>query len=181
MRREHWLIVGLGSVGALILFGRKRTSPGGSIILGSPVEVEGVPLVTPHGYFAAPRAGPPKHTHQGVDLVAHPGSHVLAVGDGVIVAANPGLGKTVRKLRLDSPGAWDLSHRRVDAVVYADLGMPLVKAGDRVRRGDPIALVDKAGFVHFAVKEQLRPSGEVFFDPKQAGFIYRAPSRPAVA
>jgi hypothetical protein len=50
-----------------------------------------------------------------------------------------------------------------------------VQPGDHVRKGDPIALVDKAGFVHFAVKE-IRPSGEVFFDPAQAGFVYRLSS-----
>jgi murein DD-endopeptidase MepM/ murein hydrolase activator NlpD len=113
--------------------------------------------------------------HQGTDLAAPPGSHVLAVGDGVIVRTDPGLGKIVRKLRLDVPGAWGLGHRRVNAVVYADLGTPLVQPGDRVRKGDSIALVDKAGFVHFAVKE-TRPSGEIFFDPKEAGFAYRLSS-----
>jgi murein DD-endopeptidase MepM/ murein hydrolase activator NlpD len=172
MSRGSSLWLGLGSVGALLLLNRKRAWTGGSIILGSPVEVNGPPTVTPRGYFGVPRAGPPAHKHQGVDLAALPGSHVLAVGDGVIVHTDPGLGKVVRKLRLDMPAAWDLHHRRVDAVVYADLGTPLVHPGDRVRRGDPIALVDKAGFVHFAVKE-LRQSGEVFFDPREAGFVYR--------
>jgi murein DD-endopeptidase MepM/ murein hydrolase activator NlpD len=172
VKGNAWAWIALGSAGALLLIARKRDASGGSIILGSPVEAHGVPTVTPHGYFGAPRAGPPRHTHQGVDLGAPAGSHVLAVGDGVIVRTNPGLGKIVRKLRLDVPAAWDFSHRRVDSIVYADLGMPLVQPGDHVRKGDPIALVDKAGFVHFAVKE-ARPSGEVFFDPMQAGFTYR--------
>jgi hypothetical protein len=44
--------------------------------------------------------------------------------------------------------------------------MPLVQPGDRVRKGDPIALVWEHDFVHFAVKE-LRPSGEIFFDEAQ--------------
>jgi murein DD-endopeptidase MepM/ murein hydrolase activator NlpD len=110
------------------------------------------------------------HSHQGVDLVAEPGSHVLAVGDGLIVATNPGLGKMVRKLKLSAPGSWGLGLRRVHSIVYADLGKPLVNAGDHVRRGDPIALVDKAGFIHFAVKEN-----EVFFDPRDAGFAYDVP------
>jgi hypothetical protein len=106
---------------------------------------------------------------------------VLAVGDGVIVKTDPGLGKVVRKLNLDVRGAWDLNHRRVDAIVYADLGKPLVQPGDRVRKGDPIALVWEHGFVHFAVKER-RPSGEIFFDPKDAGFVYRlSSSGPEVA
>jgi murein DD-endopeptidase MepM/ murein hydrolase activator NlpD len=172
MKRETWTWIGLGSLGALLLLGRKQAPSGGSLILGSPVEANGPPKVTPRGYFGAPRAGPPAHTHQGVDLAALPGSHVLAIGDGVIIKTDPGLGKVVRKLRLDLPGAWDLNHRRVDAVVYADLGTPLVQPGDRVRKGDPIALVWNQGFVHFAVKE-FRRSGEVFFDPKEAGFSYR--------
>src|SRR5258708_6006542 len=153
MTRETWAWLSLGSIGLLILLGRERapTRGGRSTILGSPVELNGPPTVTPHGYFAASRTGPPVHQHQGVDLAAPPGSHVLAVGDGVIVKTDPGLGKIVRKLRLDIPGAWDFSHRRVDAVVYADLGAPLVQPGDRVRKGAPIALVDKSGFVHFAV------------------------------
>jgi murein DD-endopeptidase MepM/ murein hydrolase activator NlpD len=157
------------------LAARKRDSAAGSIILGSPVEGGGALVVTPHGYFGAPRAGPPRHSHQGIDLVAPPGSHVLAVGDGVIVKTDPGIGKVVRKLNLDVRGAWDLHHRRVDAIVYADLGKPLVNPGERVRKGDPIALVWEHGFVHFAGKE-LRPTGEIFFDPKQAGLIYRLSS-----
>lgn len=175
MKRDTWAWIALGSVGALFLLRRKHPSASGTVILGSPVEVSGPPTVTPHGYFGAPRAGPPRHSHQGTDLAAPPGSHVLAVGDGEIIKTDPGLGKIVRKLRLDVPGAWDLNHRHVDAVVYADLGKPLVQPGDRVRKGDPIALVDRPGFVHFAVKE-VRPSGEVFFDPAQAGFVYRLSS-----
>lgn len=169
MKREHWIWVGLGSAGALFVLSAARS---GSMVLGSPVEVRGTPTVTPHGFFTAPRVGPPAHSHQGVDLAAPPGSRVLAVGDGVIVATDPGLGKLVRKLRLDRPAAWGVGHRRVDSIVYADLGQALVQPGDRVRRGDPIALVDKAGFVHLAVKE-TRPGGEVFFDPKEAGLAYR--------
>lgn len=178
MKRDTVLLFAFGAVGAFLLLRRRPDKTAESYILGSPIETTGAATVTPHGYFGAARAGPPSHKHQGLDLAAHAGSHVLAVGDGVIVRTNPGLGKVVRKLRLDVPSAWDLNHRRVDAIVYADLGAPLVKPGERVRKGDPIALVDKAGFVHFAVKES-RPSGEVFFDPKEAGFVYRV-SRPLV-
>jgi murein DD-endopeptidase MepM/ murein hydrolase activator NlpD len=172
VKREHWGWIALGSAGVLLLVSRKGSLPSGSPILGSPLDGGGRASVTPRGFYGAPRDGPPRHLHQGIDLAARAGSHVLAVGEGVIVRTDPGLGKIVRKLRLDVPGAWDFAHRRVDAVLYADLGTPLVQPGDRVRRGDPIALVDKAGFFHFAVKE-LRPGGEVFFDPKAAGFAYR--------
>jgi murein DD-endopeptidase MepM/ murein hydrolase activator NlpD len=170
MKRKTWLWIGLGTAGALLIIGRKRQPTSES--LGPPIEV--APKVTPHGFFGAERAGPPAHKHQGVDLAAPPGSHVLAVGDGIIIKTDPGLGQVVRKLRLGVPGSWDGGRRLVDAVVYADLGTPLVKPGDRVRKGDPVALVWKRGFVHFAVKES-RPGGEVFFDPKEAGFSYRLP------
>lgn len=173
---RSWLWLGIGT--AVVLLAGKRRS-GGTLMLGSPVEAAGTPTVTPHGHFSAPRAGPPAHAHQGVDLAARPGSHVLAVGDGVIVATDPGLGKIVRKLRLDIPGTWMFGGRPVESIVYADLGPPLVAPGDRVRKGDPIALVDKAGFVHFAVKDS-GPHGENFFDPKAAGFAYRL-SSPEVA
>jgi murein DD-endopeptidase MepM/ murein hydrolase activator NlpD len=183
------LLLGLGSIAGLLVFGRKQPARSenaspfawpGSALLGSPVEVAGAPTVTPNGHFGAPRAGPPVHTHQGIDLAAPPGSRVLAVGDGEIVRTDPGLGRVVRKLRLARPSAWGIGRRRVEAIVYADLGKPLVQPGERVRRGDPIALVWPHGFVHFAIKE-VRRSGEVFFDPREAGFSYRLASGQGVA
>ncbi|HEY2747317.1 MAG TPA: M23 family metallopeptidase [Polyangia bacterium] len=179
MKRDALIALAIGSVGAVWVLGRRRNDAGAASILGSPVEVSGTPTITAHGQFGVPRAGPPAHTHQGIDLATPVGSNVLAVGDGIIVAANPGLGRIVRKLRLDVPAAWDPSRRRVDTIVYADLGTPLVRTGDRVRKGQPIALVARAGFVHFAVKETI-PGGEVFFDPAEAGFAYRE-SRPLVS
>lgn len=164
---RKWIWLAAGTAGALALVGRGRRS-----ILGMPIESIGALRVSPHGFFGARRSGPPKHAHQGVDLVAEPGAYVLAVGDGVIVDANPGLGKTVRKLALKMPGAWTGGAMAVDAVVYADLGRPLVHAGDVVRKGEAIALVAPNGFVHVAVK-QKRAGGEVFFDPALAGLNYR--------
>src|SRR4051812_42995559 len=123
MRRQSWIWIGAASVGTWLLL-RNR---GHSIALGPPVERTSPLVVTPHGYFGARRAGPPAHAHQGIDIAARPGSHVLAVGDGEIVTTDPGLGKIVRKLRLDVPSNWALGHRSVGAVVYADLGTPLVR------------------------------------------------------
>lgn len=178
MKRDAWMWLGIGSAGVLLLAGSRRNASGGAF-LGSPVEQPGTPTVTPHGYFSAHREGPPVHDHQGVDLAARPGSHVLAVGDGVIVATDPGLGKIVRKLKLDRPAAWGFGQRPVDHIVYADLGTPLKHPGDRVRKGEPIALVDRGGFVHFAVKHTIA-GREAFIDPKEAGFAYRL-TGPAVA
>jgi murein DD-endopeptidase MepM/ murein hydrolase activator NlpD len=174
-----WLLA--GGLGVFVLLSRSQPTAESDSRLGSPVEVRGPPWVTPHGYFGAARAGPPRHTHQGIDIAAPAGSRVLAIGDGVIVRTAPGLGKIVRKLRLDSQDGWAHNRRHVGAVVYADLGTPLVQPGDRVRKGDPIALVDNEGFVHFAVKE-VNADSEVFFDPAEAGFAYRLSSvRPKVA
>jgi murein DD-endopeptidase MepM/ murein hydrolase activator NlpD len=162
MKRWMWLC--LGAAGAVLLVARRRPT------LGAPLE-GGWPTITPRGYFGADRRGPPAHLHQGIDLVARPGSKVLAVGDGVVVAAKPGLGGIVRKLRLDEEGAWSpYGGAAIAFVVYADLGRALVKAGDRVERGDAIGVVGPRGFVHFAVKTQ----GEKFIDPKRAGFAYRS-------
>jgi len=185
MNRDGWIAVGVGvGAGALVLWLARRptgpahapmhTAPLSSDALGSPIEGDALPRVTPHGFFGAPRGGPPVHTHQGVDLQARPGSHVLAIGDGKILDAKPGLGLVVRKLELDNPAAWTPDGRPVRWVVYADLGEVLTQPGDSVRRGDPIALVHPRGFVHFAVKDAVALR-EQFFDPADAGFLYRKP------
>jgi murein DD-endopeptidase MepM/ murein hydrolase activator NlpD len=167
-----WFTVGVG--GALLLWRRRPSSKpesrdDGWQALGAPTDGT---LVTPHGAFGAPRVGPPAHIHQGLDIAAATNSLVRAVGDGRIVATNAGLGKIVRKLRLEPPGAWSDRGALVTHVVYADLGDALVNAGDRVRKGDAIARVGREGFVHFAVK-RAGARGEEFFDPAEAGFPYR--------
>lgn len=169
MNREQVAWTALGTAGVAVLFGRRTYASDDG--LGSPIEVAGIPRVTPHGYFRAHRAGPPEHWHQGIDLIAPPSSRVFAVGDGTIIKAEPGLGKIVRKLRLGAPGSWG-GLQSIDLVVYADLGVPIVEPGKRVRKGDVIAFVAHEGFVHFAVK-QKRARGETFIDPKLAGFVYR--------
>lgn len=169
MNRDAQLgLLAAGAVGVAVLAGRRNRRP--TVALGSPVEAPGTPIVTPHGYFRAHREGPPAHWHQGVDLAVPAGSRVLAVGDGTIVPTEPGLGKIVRKLRLDAPASW--GGEAIDAIVYADLGLPIVEPGKRVRKGDVIAFVAPAGFIHFAVK-QATARGERFIDPKRAGFAYR--------
>jgi murein DD-endopeptidase MepM/ murein hydrolase activator NlpD len=164
VKRAVLLVFGVG-IAIAAMMGRR----GARRILGFPVE--GM-RVTAHGTFGADRLGPPAHSHQGVDLIASPGSHVLAVGDGRIVATQAGLGGIVRKLELDAPAAFAPGLIPVDTLVYADLGTPLVNPGDRVRRGDSIALVGNRGFVHFAVKR-----GGRFIDPRLAGFPYATSAR----
>jgi|GEM_PF-1728075 len=144
-------------------------------LLGPPLEAAPPYRVTPHGTYGAHRAGPPVHEHQGVDLQAPKGAAILAVGDGVIVPAQPGLGKTVLKLTLDRPGRWIEAPigPLVYHLVYADLGTPLVHVGERVRRGQPIARVWGDNFFHFAAKT-VGSHGEEFFDPARSGLDVEA-------
>jgi murein DD-endopeptidase MepM/ murein hydrolase activator NlpD len=172
--RVGWFWIWAGSLGALVLM-RRRPPHRAAATLGLPIEGRSL-TATPHGFFGAARSGPPIHSHQGVDLAARPGSRIFAVGDGAIVATDPGLGKIVRKLRLDRPESW--GGETVDAIVYADLGLPLVEPGKRVRQGDVIAYVAPAGFVHFAVKQRTDRT-ETFIDPKRAGFDYRLAGQEA--
>ena len=171
-----WFVVGIG--GAL-LFDQRR--PARELArqrwqrLALPVDA---PRVTAHGGYGETRPGPPAHTHQGLDLIAPAGSVVRVVGDGRIVATSAGLGKLVRKLRLEPQGAWSERGALVTHVVYADLGDATVNAGDRVRTGDAIGHAARAGFVHFAVK-RTGASGEEFFDPARAGFAYRTSEKGA--
>jgi murein DD-endopeptidase MepM/ murein hydrolase activator NlpD len=168
-----WVWFGVGAGVALLLSSRRESAtPRGDRwqLLGMPVD--GGAAVTAHGFFGASRLGPPVHAHQGVDLAARPGDIVRAVGDGRVVATNPGLGKVVRKLQLDPPGSWGDRDALISHVVYADLGQPLVDVGQCVRKGDSIARVARDGFVHFAVK-RVDQHGEEFIDPARAGFTYR--------
>lgn len=161
MSRTALVAFGAGIIVAALIGRRRNARP----LLGSPVESSA--RLSPHGAFGADRTGPPRHAHQGVDLLAAPGSRVLAVGNGRIVHTQPGLGGIVRKLALDEPATFAPGLLPVDAIVYADIGRPLVQPGDRVRRGDAVGIVGARGFVHFAVKQ-----GETFIDPRLAGFAY---------
>lgn len=153
--------------------------------LRAPIPSPAVPIrVTPHGGFNAPRYvinggstakapspdAKPDHYHQGIDVVAPAGSPVVACGPGVIMYAEPGLGKTVCKIALceadGSPFIWQ--GQRLYAV-YADLGDVTPEGsgvGHRVGAGDVIATVWKEGFVHFALR--LGVHG-YFIDPAKLG------------
>ena len=162
-----WLLLGLGVVGLTLAWRRKPSSR----LLVAPLD--GSLSTTPHGNFGAPRKGPPQHQHQGIDLAARPGSFVRAIGAGVIVKTNPGLGGLVRKLKLDTPTAYVSGKQPVAFVVYADLGSALREPGEHVAQGEPIAVVGKRGFFHFACKRVVG-GREEFFDPALAGLGYRA-------
>jgi murein DD-endopeptidase MepM/ murein hydrolase activator NlpD len=77
--------------------------------------------------------------HTGVDFAAPQGTRVLAAADGVVVAAGPrgGYGNAV-----------EIRHGGSITTLYAHLSRfaPGVRAGARVRQGDPIAYVGATGF-----------------------------------
>lgn len=198
--RDGDLLIGavlIGGAAALVLT-RKRAAPSDDAkhsgagaasdrvqLLGLPID--GARLVTPLGHYGAARYvvggestgrrpspdAPINHFHQAVDLQARPGANVYAVGDGLIITANPGLGKAVLKLQLEPRGTWGGDPAvLVSHVVYADLGDRLVQPGERVTRGQPIARVQPRGFVHFSTK-RIADGAEEFFDPARAGFAYQ--------
>jgi len=116
---------------------------------------------TPHGQFGAVRpvgATTADHYHQGVDLVGKAGESVLAVGNGQIVDAKPGIGQTVRVLLLDDGRA----------VVYADLGTATAEPGQRMKVGDEVGTMRANGFVHIGIRESrmgkfMNPAGLIPF------------------
>ncbi|HXF70033.1 MAG TPA: peptidoglycan DD-metalloendopeptidase family protein [Thermoflexus sp.] len=89
--------------------------------------------------------------HEGIDFQAQPGEPVHAAAEGVVVMAAE---------RLDHPyGAQiRIQHRRPDGVyvtVYGHLmpGTLEVRAGERVRPGQPLGRAGSKGFVHFTLKK----------------------------
>ena len=94
--------------------------------------------------------------HEGVDIAAVMGSPIKAMGDGVVTYAGPksGYGALV-----------EINHGNGYATRYAHLSGTLVKVGDRVKKGHPVALVGTSGrstgpHLHFEVlksRHQLDP------------------------
>ena len=74
--------------------------------------------------------------HRGVDFLAAAGDTVYATGGGIVVE--------VRKHR-GFGLAMKIEHTENVKTFYAHLGETLLKKGDKVRRGDPIALIGKSG------------------------------------
>lgn len=102
------------------------------------------------------RMDPVYHTprfHSGMDFTAPVGTDVYATGNGqiIFVGWKQGYGNTVV-----------LSHGFDYTTLYAHLSKPLVKVGQRVRRGDIIALVGNSGkstgpHLHYEVRLRDKP------------------------
>ena len=85
--------------------------------------------------------------HEGVDIASHMGSPVLAMGDGLVTHSGEqaGYGLSI-----------EVTHESGLVTRYAHTSATLVKAGDRVRKGQAIALVGTSGrstgpHLHFEV------------------------------
>ena len=74
--------------------------------------------------------------HRGIDFLAADGDTVYAPGAGTVVEVRKhrGFGLTMK-----------IEHMEHVKTFYAHLGKTLLDKGDKVRRGDPIALIGKSG------------------------------------
>ena len=105
-----------------------------------------------YGYRVDPISGRSSF-HTGVDLIAPPGTPVLAAAGGVVSAAGfiPEYGLIV-----------DIDHDNGLTTRYAHLSKSLVKVGDVVLKGQPVAQVGSTGrstgpHLHFEVREKGIP------------------------
>jgi murein DD-endopeptidase MepM/ murein hydrolase activator NlpD len=99
--------------------------------------------------------------HDGIDIAAPEGSVVVAAGDGtaIFVGEQSGYGKVVI-----------LRHAEGLVTVYAHNSTVLVKEGERVTSGQPIARVGQTGrttgpHLHFEVREGTRPRNPLLYLP----------------
>lgn len=106
-----------------------------------------------------------KGYHTGVDFAVKSGTAVLAVADGVITKANWGKSygiQVVQEIGLHSKKQW---------CIYAHLSESLVKAGDKVLKGQLIGRSGNTGnstgpHLHFEVRNNIRWSAGSEVDPK---------------
>jgi murein DD-endopeptidase MepM/ murein hydrolase activator NlpD len=98
-------------------------------------------------------------SHHGIDFAAVAGTQVLAVADGVVshTGTDGGYGRMV-----------EITHGNGYVTRYAHNAKLLVKPGQTVKRGDPIALMGSTGrstgpHVHFEVLRDGRPMNPLSF------------------
>ena len=99
--------------------------------------------------------------HTGVDFAVPVGTDILAVADGKIEKANWGASYGTQLVQRVE-GGW---------VIYAHLSKALVKAGDKVTKGQHIAESGNTGnstgpHLHFEMRDNIRWSAGKDIDPK---------------
>jgi len=104
--------------------------------------------------------------HNGIDLAAPYGMKILAAGGGVVSLA--GRWSDLKKPEYGRLGLFvRIEHGETGySTIYGHCASLLVRVGDKVRAGDPIALVGDTGWstaphLHFAIAR-----GDRYFDPK---------------
>ncbi|MEE9550697.1 MAG: peptidoglycan DD-metalloendopeptidase family protein [Candidatus Binatia bacterium] len=108
-----------------------------------------------HGRITA-KFGPrrsKRSPHEGIDIDGEHGDEVTAAAGGTVIQAGR-QGKYGRVVLID--------HGNGLTTLYAHLSRPLVRAGDRVERGEPIAKVGRSGnatgpHLHFEVRRNGQP------------------------
>ncbi len=90
--------------------------------------------------------------HEGLDIVAPRGTRIIAPADGIVSFSGwqPGLGNSLR-----------IQHREGYCTTYGHAQKLLVKRGDRVKRGDVIALIGSTGrstgpHLHYEIRHNGR-------------------------
>lgn len=106
------------------------------------------PITAGFGYRKNPFTSRGSEFHRGIDFAAPYGETIVATGDGIVVFAgwNTGYGRMVV-----------ISHGYGLSTLYAHNSKLLVKQGDKVKKGDPIAKAGNTGrstgtHVHYEVK-----------------------------
>ena len=99
--------------------------------------------------------------HDGIDIAAPEGTHVLAAEAGTVIYAGEQAGYGAIAI---------LRHEGGLVTLYAHNKRLLVREGDRVKRGEPIARVGQTGkttgpHLHFEVREGTRPRNPLLFLP----------------
>ncbi len=130
-----------------------------------------IPAIKPmQGYYAANSFGMRVHpvlrirkNHVGLDIVNDPGTPIFATGDGVVRHVGRSRGGYGISIAID--------HRHGYSTLYAHLSKVFVGAGQKVERGDRIALSGRTGLVsgphlHYEVRYQGVKKNPVdyFFD-----------------
>ncbi|MGC4113293.1 MAG: LysM peptidoglycan-binding domain-containing M23 family metallopeptidase [Myxococcales bacterium] len=127
-----------------------------------PIPQGDAPLAWPLVGVLYARFGPRGDTkHEGIDIAAPLGSSVLAASDGEVLFAGvqKGYGNVVA-----------LQHAKNLVTLYAHNQQLLVKEGEKVKTGQPIAKVGEASkttgpHIHFEVRENGQPKDPLRFLP----------------
>lgn len=107
-----------------------------------------------------------KGYHTGVDFAVPVGTCILAVADGVVTKANWGKSygvQIVQEVNVNSKKQY---------CIYAHLSKSLVKAGEKIKKGQHIAESGNTGnstgpHLHFEIRNNIRWSAGTELDPKE--------------